>query len=133
MIFQVAAAIFSVSAAGAYLWFRGGRLLDGLIERQKRVRGGFYKRVKPNEWCPSCGAKKGQIVWNPELERVIHGCDVCGANWPEKPRVPAHAWDILGKQIKYNRENAEDVKETFARANAPIKLKDTPKKEEAVN
>jgi hypothetical protein len=127
MIFQTAAAIFSVSAAGTYLWFRGERILDGLIEYQKRRRGGFYKTIKVNGWCNACGHRNGEISWNPEVERVMHTCNVCGASWPELPRVPAHAWDYLGKMIKERRDNAEDVKEVFARANTPIK----PSKDQA--
>ena len=123
MIREIIAAVVVLSGVGGYLYLRGERLLDSIIERQKRRKGGYFKKIKINEWCPGCGHRAGDIVWNPELERVIHNCQKCGATWPEKPRVPAHAWDVLGKMIKFNRESAQDVKDVFTRANVPIELK----------
>src|SRR5271167_2994099 len=132
MIGLIVGGVVSVAGAGTWLYFHGERALDAIIDYQKKRRAGYFKKSKVNEACKACGWKKGDIVWNPELERLIHSCQVCGATWPETPRVPAHLWDILGKMIKFNRESAQDVKEVFERANAPIEIKKTPE-EAAVN
>lgn|SRR5208282_3918591 len=128
-----------------YLYFYGDGILDAIIEHQKKVKGGFYKKINRNEKCPNCGLEggflgrlfprwdlvcTGEITWNAQLERCIHGCKQCGATWPEKPRIPSNVWDLVGKMIKHDAEHAEDIKSVFEQANRPIVLKGEPKKEQ---
>jgi hypothetical protein len=123
MIGLIISGILTVGGAGTWVYFYGDHALDRVLDFQKRMKAGYYRKSKVNERCKACGHKHGTIVWNSELERLMHECQVCGATWPELPRVPSHLWDILGKMIKFQNENAQDVKEAFARANKPIEIK----------
>jgi hypothetical protein len=50
--------------------------------------------VNPNEKCPACGNRSGEIRWSALHEAVVHRCRVCGALWAEKPIVKAKAWKV---------------------------------------
>jgi hypothetical protein len=117
---EITSCLLFLSAGGTYLYFHAEQLLDELIEFQKKVRGGFYRTANPNERCPACGAKNGTIFYTPETQRLMHTCNVCNASWPEKPRIPSHAWDLVGKTMQANQDQIADVREIFERANKPV-------------
>ena len=79
--------------------------------------------------CPACGSRRSDIVWNSERKRLIRGCRRCGAIKPEQPRVPASAWDFVGRDIELIGDRKEDIREQLARANAPIMPKKDQKAE----
>lgn len=109
------------------------RVLDRVIEFERRRRGGYYRTIKKNQMCPACGSKNGEIFYNPEIQRIVHTCGQCNAAWPEKPRVPASAWDFLGRDLKANADQADTVREIFRRANTPILAKPQDEKQAEVS
>jgi hypothetical protein len=123
-LLEVSAFVLLVGSCGyfcrAYLAFRFERLLDRIIEFEKRVRGGWYRKANPNERCPSCGHRIGAIFYNPESQRLMHTCRICNAVWPQKARISPQAWDIVGNTMKANQDQIETVREAFERANTPI-------------
>jgi hypothetical protein len=106
----------------AYLWFNAARILertlDTIILFQARVRGGYYRKIDPNERCPSCGAKDGEISFNPMIQRVVHTCNVDGAQWAEKTRIPVEKWDFVGRDVKHVGDKKSDLDAIMDRANA---------------
>lgn len=131
MIQYILAAV-TVISGGSYLYFRGEKLLDAVLIFKARLQSGYFRKIRKNAQCPACGAKHGEIVYNPEIQRVVHGCSECNAAWADLPRINPEKWDFLGRDLKFAGDRAEEVRNAFAIANAPIKLKEPPKKE-AVN
>lgn len=115
--------------SGTYLYFRAEKVLDGIIEVQKRYKAGYYGHAAFLSKCPACGSRRSDIVWNSERKRLIRGCRRCGAIKPEQPRVPASAWDFVGRDIELIGDRKEDIREQLARANAPIMPKKDQKAE----
>jgi len=126
----IGTAVLLAGLVGVYLYLHGESLLDWVISEQKKIKGGFYRKLKKNARCPACGAKDSEKVYNAEIQKVVYGCNECNAAWPMNPIVPVQAWDFLGRDLKLSGERANDVREAFAIANAPIKLK-SEKKEAA--
>jgi len=122
MIFYIITAFSVVSVSGLLLLWRGEALLDYIIEVQKRYKGGYYKKINPNEKCPSCGACEGLIFYNTKIQRVVHSCQVCHAPWTELPRIPVTAWDFVGRDLKLAGEQESDIEEVLHRANSFMKF-----------
>src|SRR5271166_258727 len=111
----IAAGIAVIGGAGAYLYFNGrvlaSRGLDVFLEYQARRKGGFYRVINPNSQCMACGAKNGEISYNPIDQIVVHTCHICEAQWPELPRVPVLAWDFVGRNLKLAGTKKADMLE----------------------
>lgn len=121
-LWLVAFGALAALPAAAYLRLNGRplaeRALDRVIEFQKRLKGGYYRRIDPNAKCPSCGAKDGEIAFNPLLQKVVHTCHVDQAMWAENPRIRAEAWDFVGRDAKFADGKKSDLMEIMDRANA---------------
>lgn len=130
----IAVGTASLGLLGTYLYFSGRslveRTLDGIIEFQKRLKGGYYRRLNPNGCCPSCGRKSGEISFNYVIQRVVHTCNICGAQWAELPRLPFHAWDFVGRDVKHVGDKKSDLDAIMERANATSLHKDKAEKAE---
>jgi hypothetical protein len=91
-------------AVSAWQWFSGWVRALVMAWRIHRAE------IDPNAKCPSCGARKGKIRWEPELVWpdgskgcVLHTCEIDGAVWAEKPIVQAKAWEI---QVRHQQGDA---------------------------
>lgn len=121
MIGLIIIAVSAVSLTGLGLWSGRDAIVDRILDWKMRVR--------KNAACPACRARNGEIVYNPEIQKIVHGCNECNAAWPENPVIPPQAWDFLGRDLKQAGADADSVREAFAIANSPIKLKDQPKEQ----
>jgi hypothetical protein len=74
--------------------------MKSLRRLYERIRLWLWRRavaraaIHPDEKCPACGNRSGEIRWSALHEAVIHRCRVCGALWPERPIVEAKAWKV---------------------------------------
>lgn len=110
------------------------KLLDMWIAQQEKQRKARAERLKKqvaaaalrkleeteievNAQCFACGHRKGgRIQYDPNIQRIIHACGVCGAVRPEMPVYPVKAWDFVGRDLKQNKERELEI---MARFNGP--------------
>lgn len=108
------------------------KLLDMWIAQQEKQRTARAARLKkqaaaaalrkleetkidPQAQCFACGHRdpRSRIQYDPQIQRVIHACAVCGAVRPEMPVYPVKAWDFVGRDLKKNVEREEEIMRRF--------------------
>lgn len=89
------------------------RLLDLVLLRMAK-----RKVINPNARCPACGACEGSLTYDITLSRVVHGCNVCSAQWPELARINPLNWDFNGRNLHAQVQTEDQIRERFKQANS---------------
>lgn len=88
-----------------------GRLGSAARGVHQRIRVWLLRRavaqaaIDPNEKCPACGNRSGEIRWSIAHQAVLHRCRICGALWAERPIVKAEAWKVEPPRDEFEGED----------------------------
>ena len=69
--------------------------------------------IDRSQQCRACGAKEGDIRYDPVIKFVIHTCRVCTASWAEPPIIAAKDWDFTGRDVEDIQRRKADVEKLF--------------------
>ncbi len=122
-------------------------LVDKLLELQaKRQESRVFKdersakmailkqamsaKIDVDDQCRACGARSGDIRYDPRLKKVIHVCRICGASWLEDPIYADAGWDYTGRNQDEIEQRRLDVDTVFSRGTIVTKGDSNAKKQD---